>query len=100
MTKLAADGGLGRENLYNAVKPGAKPRFDTIPRVCRALGVELAVRPLDCRRFCVVPYRNNSLRGKRAAPTSKVTKRERPRWMARAQSRQSAKSALGNWSNR
>ena len=45
MTKLAADTGLGRENLYNALKPGAKPRFDTILRVCRALGVDLAVKP-------------------------------------------------------
>ena len=30
MAKLAADSGLARENLYNALKPGAKPRFDTI----------------------------------------------------------------------
>lgn len=41
MTQLAKDSGLGRENLYNALKPGAKPRFDTILRVCRALGVSL-----------------------------------------------------------
>jgi probable addiction module antidote protein len=41
MAKLAKDSGLGRENLYNALKPGAKPRFDTILRVCRALGVNL-----------------------------------------------------------
>jgi probable addiction module antidote protein len=41
MAQLARDSGLGRENLYNALKPGAKPRFDTILRVCRALGVNL-----------------------------------------------------------
>ncbi len=41
MAQLAKDSGLGRENLYNALKPGAKPRFDTILRVCRALGVPL-----------------------------------------------------------
>jgi probable addiction module antidote protein len=41
MTQLAKDAGLGRENLYNALKPGAKPRFDTLLRVCRALGVKL-----------------------------------------------------------
>lgn len=41
MAQLAKDSGLGRENLYNALKPGAKPRFDTILRVCRALGVNL-----------------------------------------------------------
>lgn len=41
MAQLAKDSGLGRENLYNALKPGAKPRFDTVLRVCRALGVSL-----------------------------------------------------------
>lgn len=41
MAQLALASGLGRENLYNALKPGAKPRFDTILRVCRALGVTL-----------------------------------------------------------
>jgi len=41
MAQLARDSGLGRENLYNALRPGAKPRFDTILRVCRALGVQL-----------------------------------------------------------
>ena len=41
MAQLARDSGLGRENIYNALKPGAKPRFDTILRVCRALGVQL-----------------------------------------------------------
>lgn len=41
MAQLAKDSGLGRENLYNALRPGAKPRFDTILRVCRALGVQL-----------------------------------------------------------
>ena len=45
MAQLAADSGLGRENLYNALKPGAKPRFDTILRVCRALGVDLVTQP-------------------------------------------------------
>jgi len=41
MAQLAKDSGLGRENLYNALRPGAKPRFDTVLRVCRALGVKL-----------------------------------------------------------
>lgn len=44
MAQLAKSSGLGRENLYNALKPGAKPRFDTILRVCRALGVQLEPR--------------------------------------------------------
>jgi probable addiction module antidote protein len=44
VAQLAKDSGLGRENLYNALKPGAKPRFDTILRVCRALHVNLEPR--------------------------------------------------------
>lgn len=47
MAQLAADSGLGRENLYNALKPGAKPRFDTILRVCHALGMHLEPRPIQ-----------------------------------------------------
>lgn len=45
MTKLAIDSGLGRENLYSALRPGSKPRFDTILRVCRALGIDLIATP-------------------------------------------------------
>ena len=39
------DSGLGRESLYKALAPGAKPRFDTVLKVARALGVRLAARP-------------------------------------------------------
>ena len=41
MTQLARDTGLGRESLYKALTPGAKPRYDTVPKLVRALGVEL-----------------------------------------------------------
>ncbi len=41
MTQLAKDSGLGRESLYKALAVGAKPRYDTILRVTRALGVRL-----------------------------------------------------------
>lgn len=41
MTQLAKDTGLGRESLYKALSPGAKPRYDTIMKVVRALGVTL-----------------------------------------------------------
>ena len=40
MSKLAADTGLGRESLYKALAPGAKPRYDTVLKLVRALGVE------------------------------------------------------------
>ena len=39
MAKVAKDAGVGRESLYKALAPGAKPRFDTIVKVARALGV-------------------------------------------------------------
>jgi probable addiction module antidote protein len=46
MTKLAKDTGLGRESLYKALAPGAKPRYDTIIKLVRALGVELHTTPV------------------------------------------------------
>ncbi|RMH21422.1 MAG: putative addiction module antidote protein [Gammaproteobacteria bacterium] len=44
MTQLAKKTGLGRESLYKALTPGAKPRFDTIMRVMRGLGIHLAAQ--------------------------------------------------------
>ena len=41
MAQIAKDSGLGRASLYKAFAPGAKPRFDTVVKVMRALGVEL-----------------------------------------------------------
>ena len=40
---VAARAGLGRESLYKTLKPGAKPRFDTVRRLLSALGVKLEV---------------------------------------------------------
>ena len=45
MAQLAKDAGLGRESLYKALTPGAKPRYDTVLKVIRALGVELHAVP-------------------------------------------------------
>ena len=42
MAQVAKDAGLGRESLYKALAPGAKPRLDTILKVVRALGVRLS----------------------------------------------------------
>jgi len=44
MTQLAKDTGLGRESLYKALAPGAKPSYDTLLKVVRALGVSLHVK--------------------------------------------------------
>ena len=46
MTKLAQDAGMGRESLYKALTPGAKPRYDTVLKVMRALGVNLHATPV------------------------------------------------------
>ncbi len=43
MTQLAKDSGLGRESLYKALSPGAKPRYETVIKVVRALGVNLRI---------------------------------------------------------
>ena len=45
MAQVAKDTGLGRESLYKALSPGAKPRFDTILKVTRALGVRFTAQP-------------------------------------------------------
>lgn len=41
MTEIAMASGLTREALYKALRPGSCPRFDTIAKVIRALGVKL-----------------------------------------------------------
>jgi probable addiction module antidote protein len=46
MAEVAREAGLGRESLYKALSPGAKPRFDTVLKVARALGVRLSARPI------------------------------------------------------
>jgi probable addiction module antidote protein len=47
MAQLAKDAGLGRESLYKALAPGAKPRYDTLLKVLRALGVKLHAEPVE-----------------------------------------------------
>lgn len=46
MTEIAKTAGVTREALYKALRPGSAPRFDTINRVCAALGVRLVVQPI------------------------------------------------------
>ena len=45
MSQIARDAGLGRESLYKALAPGAKPRFETVMKVARALGVKFTAQP-------------------------------------------------------
>ena len=44
MTEVARAAGLTREALYKALRPNSHPRFDTIARVCRALGLKLSTQ--------------------------------------------------------
>jgi probable addiction module antidote protein len=46
MARVAADAGLGRESLYKALAPGAKPRYETIQKLLNAVGVRLTATPL------------------------------------------------------
>jgi probable addiction module antidote protein len=46
MAQVAKDAGLGRESLYKALVPGAKPRFETVMKVARALGVKFTAQPV------------------------------------------------------
>lgn len=46
MSEIAKETGIAREALYKALRPGAHPRFDTINRVCAALGVRLVAQPV------------------------------------------------------
>ena len=43
MGAIAEGAGLGRESLYKALTPGAKPRYDTVLKVLQSLGVKLSV---------------------------------------------------------
>lgn len=46
MTEVARSAGITREALYKALRPGSQPRFDTVARVCKALGVRLVAQPM------------------------------------------------------
>jgi probable addiction module antidote protein len=45
MTEIARSAGITREAPYKALRPEGAPRFDTVRRVCTALGVRLVVQP-------------------------------------------------------
>lgn len=46
MSEIAKASGITREALYKALRPDAQPRFDTVNRVCAALGVKLVAQPV------------------------------------------------------
>ena len=44
MADIAKAAGITREALYKALRPDSAPRFDTVNRVCAALGVRLVAQ--------------------------------------------------------
>ncbi len=46
MSEIAKATGITREALYKALRPNAKPRFDTINRVIAALDIRLVAQPV------------------------------------------------------
>jgi probable addiction module antidote protein len=46
MTEIAKTAGITREALYKALRPDSAPRFDTVSRVCAALGVRLVAQAI------------------------------------------------------
>lgn len=50
MAQLAREAGLGRESLYKALTPGAKPRYDTMLKLLHVLGVKLSASSIHSER--------------------------------------------------
>ena len=46
MTKIAQKTGLSRPSLYKALSDGAKPQFETIMKVLKAIGGGIKINPL------------------------------------------------------
>lgn len=47
MMQVAKDAGVSRESLYKSLAPDAKPRFETISKVLKALGVQMVLKPIE-----------------------------------------------------
>ena len=47
MSDIAKSTGLTREALYKALRADSAPRFDTIQKVCGALGIKLVAQPAE-----------------------------------------------------
>ncbi|MBJ7882317.1 addiction module antidote protein [Gelidibacter salicanalis] len=45
MTKIAEETGMSRPSLYKALSDGAKPQFETIMKVLKAIGGQIQVNP-------------------------------------------------------
>lgn len=46
MTQISRETGLGRESLYKAFQEGSEPKFSTVIKVLKAIGVTFHADPL------------------------------------------------------
>lgn len=47
MTRIAEETGLSRPSLYKALSEGAKPQFETIMKVLKAIGGQIRISPVS-----------------------------------------------------
>ncbi|WP_114752079.1 addiction module antidote protein [Pleomorphovibrio marinus] len=47
MTKIAEETGMSRPSLYKALSNGAKPQFETIMKVLKAVGGQIRINPIS-----------------------------------------------------
>lgn len=47
MKKIAEETGMSRPSLYKALSDGAKPQFETIMKVLKAIGGQMQVHPMS-----------------------------------------------------
>lgn len=47
MTKIAEKTGMSRPSLYKALSDGAKPQFETVMKVLKAIGGQISVKPMS-----------------------------------------------------
>lgn len=47
MTKISEETGLSRPSLYKALSDGAKPQFETIMKVLKAIGGQIRINPVS-----------------------------------------------------
>ena len=80
IAKVAKTSGLGRESLYKALAPGSKPRFETIVKVLRGLGVDLqahAAHPAELDAADPAPLPKEPSAGRKGRPASGKRKENR-----------------------
>jgi probable addiction module antidote protein len=49
MSQISKETGLGRESLYKTFQEGAEPKFSTIMKVMKAIGMNIHADPMSTR---------------------------------------------------